>query len=76
MWSLDKSAILRIPIIYGPVEYLAEGAVDEVLKALLANSPDKPLQLDHYHLRYPTHVKDIASAIVILLRKRLEVITI
>lgn len=71
--SLGNAAILRIPIIYGPVEYLAEGAVDEVLKALLANPSDKPIQLDHYHLRYPTHVKDIASAIAVLLRTRLEV---
>uniref|UniRef100_A0A914VMY9 Methionine adenosyltransferase 2 subunit beta n=1 Tax=Plectus sambesii TaxID=2011161 RepID=A0A914VMY9_9BILA len=67
-----KSAILRVPILYGPVEYLAEGAVDEVLKALLNNPPNKPIQLDHYHLRYPTHVKDIASAIALILRKRLE----
>jgi len=43
-----------------------------VLKTLLASPSDKPLKLDHYHLRYPTHVKDIASAIVLLLRKRLE----
>jgi hypothetical protein len=64
---------LRVPIMYGRVEYLAEGAVDEILKGLLSADTNVGLKLDHYHHRYPLHVADASRAILLLIRKRLTV---
>lgn len=64
-------AILRVPILYGPVDNLGEGPVDALLKAVLDVS--KPFHADHCQLRYPTHVENIASAINLMVRKYLEV---
>lgn len=69
--SCRNYAILRVPILYGPVEYLGEAAVDVVLKAVLDTS--KPVNMDHCQRRYPTHVADVASTIVLMLEKHLEV---
>jgi hypothetical protein len=58
---------------YGRVEYLAEGAVDEVLKSILRHG-DGPLKLDHYHHRYPLHVEDAARAVYLLLNRRVRMV--
>jgi hypothetical protein len=58
---------------YGRVEYLAEGAVDEVLKSILRHG-DGPLKLDHYHHRYPLHVEDAARAVCLLLNRRVRMV--
>ncbi|XP_022100350.1 methionine adenosyltransferase 2 subunit beta-like [Acanthaster planci] len=52
------SAILRVPVLYGEVEYLEESAVTVLFKALLDSS--KEATMCAYQLRYPTHVQDVA----------------
>jgi len=65
-----SAIILRVPILYGPVEFLGEGAVDGILQAILRR--DKPAELSHYERRYPTHVSDVAAVIRLLLERYFE----
>lgn len=51
------ACILRIPILYGPVERIDESAVTCLLKLLQSSTPKS---ISHYEKRYPVHVKDIA----------------
>jgi S-adenosylmethionine synthetase len=55
-----KACVLRVPILYGPVESLAESAVT-VIARLLEN--DEEHKVDHWAVRYPTHVDDVAAAV-------------
>ncbi|XP_003388343.1 PREDICTED: methionine adenosyltransferase 2 subunit beta-like [Amphimedon queenslandica] len=54
--SYIDSAIVRVPILYGPVETLDESAVTILFKALLSNDP---APMSDYEKRYPTHTRDI-----------------
>jgi S-adenosylmethionine synthetase len=54
----DNFAILRVPILYGPVEDLSESAVTSI--ALTLQQDPIPAQ-DHWAIRYPTHVDDVAT---------------
>ncbi|XP_063614051.1 methionine adenosyltransferase 2 subunit beta-like [Penaeus indicus] len=54
----DPSAcILRVPILYGPVEKVDESAVTCLLPLLQSNVSKK---VSHYEKRYPVHVRDVA----------------
>jgi dTDP-4-dehydrorhamnose reductase len=57
------AAVLRVPILYGPCETLAESSVTSIVAALLRATPAAPLRLDHWAVRYPTHTADVASVI-------------
>ncbi|XP_032781503.2 methionine adenosyltransferase 2 subunit beta isoform X1 [Daphnia magna] len=57
--------VLRVPVLYGPVEYLGESAVT-VLLQLFYDSEGTKLVSDS-EMRYPAHVDDIASICVDLL---------
>ncbi len=61
------ASILRVPILYGPVETLAESAVTAPLQTVLAH-PEQSCVLDDWAVRYPTHVDDVA----VVLRQMLE----
>ncbi len=52
------NAVLRVPILYGEVEYLGESAVTTLFSAVL--DPSKPTKHSDYQRRYPTHVADVA----------------
>jgi dTDP-4-dehydrorhamnose reductase len=54
----DNFGVLRVPILYGDVENLAESAVTSIAP-LLTHSPIPPQ--DHWAIRYPTHVEDVAT---------------
>lgn len=60
----DKSnaayAIVRIPILYGRVESLAESAVTELASTLLKGAPFKA---EDWATRYPAHADDVARAV-------------
>lgn len=49
--------IVRVPVLYGEVKTLEESAVTIIAKQLLANPASSH---DHWAIRYPTHVNDIA----------------
>ncbi|XP_071791072.1 methionine adenosyltransferase 2 subunit beta-like [Asterias amurensis] len=55
----ECSATLRVPVLYGDVEYLEESAITVLFKVLLDTS--QPAAICDYQLRYPTHVQDIAA---------------
>lgn len=56
--ALNDALILRVPILYGPVETLEESAVTAIAKQLL-DGKDQQLVLDDWATRYPTHVEDV-----------------
>ncbi|KAF9950010.1 hypothetical protein BGZ70_001540 [Mortierella alpina] len=53
----SAAIILRVPILYGATEYNGESAVN----ALIDSS--KTASMDHYAIRYPTNVADVARVI-------------
>jgi dTDP-4-dehydrorhamnose reductase len=58
-----QGLVLRIPMLYGPVERLEESSVTELALYLMAR---KPCKVDDWSTRYPLHVDDVAAAIEIL----------
>jgi dTDP-4-dehydrorhamnose reductase len=56
-----KAAVLRIPLLYGPFETLDECSVSEMAKALKDRTPKR---IEHWTIRYPVHVADVAQAIL------------
>jgi len=54
---------VRVPILYGPCETLAESSGTSIVPALLRATPAAPVHLDHWAVRYPTHTADVASVI-------------
>lgn len=62
-------AILRIPLLYGPVEYLEECSVTELAKKLLGTTAVK---VEHWAQRYPLHVDDVSRAITAITRAMLN----
>ena len=54
--------VLRIPILYGDVEYLDESAITTLFKKLLDPS-QKAAEMSDYEIRRPSHVTDIASVV-------------
>ena len=73
-----RSAILRVPILYGDVENLQESSVTTVIAQVLNladpgkdYSKSRPLLLDDWAMRYPTHVADVADILAQIVRRRL-----
>lgn len=62
--AAPRAAILRIPLLYGPVETLGECAVTE-LASLLAKR--EPCAVENWAQRYPLHVDDVAAAIMAIM---------
>lgn len=60
--SMCHSAIVRVPVLYGPVERLEESAVTELARCL--RPTDHPIKMDNWATRYPTHVKDVATVLL------------
>ncbi|XP_045606288.1 methionine adenosyltransferase 2 subunit beta [Procambarus clarkii] len=55
------ACILRVPVLYGPVERVDESAITCLLSAL-KNS--EPKTVSHYDKRCPAHVRDVAGIIL------------
>ncbi|KAF8981856.1 hypothetical protein BGZ46_002202, partial [Entomortierella lignicola] len=59
--KLNSSAIiLRVPILYGITEYNGESAVNALIDSV---KDGKVTTMDHYAIRYPTNVADVARVI-------------
>jgi S-adenosylmethionine synthetase len=52
--------ILRVPVLYGKVEYLEESAVNVLVKLV---QEQKQTKVDDFLPRYPTNVEDVAKVI-------------
>lgn len=61
--------IIRVPVLYGNVEYLAESAVTVITEQIKKH---KAAKHDHWAIRYPTHVEDIALTIKDLIAQPTE----
>jgi len=59
-----RALVLRIPMLYGPVERLEESPVTELATYLRAGLP---CSVDDWSTRYPLHVDEISAAIEILI---------
>jgi len=62
--------ILRVPVLYGPVETLGESAVTTLFTAVKQSK--KPAEINDYHRRYPTHVANVAEACVHLAGRQMS----
>jgi S-adenosylmethionine synthetase len=68
----DGGCVLRVPVLYGDVETLAESAVTVIFEGVLKAVNGKQEQkMDHWATRYPTHVDDVARVMLALAEKRL-----
>jgi len=71
IWKNQHDAgILRVPVLYGPVENLEESAVTILLKSIL--SKESEVQIDNLQIRYPTNVNDVTNACFGLAQRKLE----
>ena len=64
--------VLRVPVLYGPVEYLGESAVTTLLQTI-TDKEKKAAKVSDYEIRRPAHVDDIAKIVAQLLAKKMEV---
>ena len=67
---LEKSStakILRIPVLYGALEYVQESALSLLLEALYRAEGE--VEFDHWSKRYPTAVEDVAEVVLQMQRK-------
>lgn len=67
----SKNIVLRIPVLYGPVENLEESAVTVLLKNLL--NLETPTKISDYEIRRPSHVDDIAQICYQIAESKLQV---
>lgn len=65
-------AIVRIPILYGGVETLAESPVTELAAKLLAG---KEFKVEDWAMRYPAHADDVARAVALVASRLMAVST-
>jgi dTDP-4-dehydrorhamnose reductase len=64
LWSVTRDAcVLRLPLLYGPLETLSESAVTSFIPSLRAASAQRPAIIDDWAIRYPTFTPDIAMVI-------------
>jgi dTDP-4-dehydrorhamnose reductase len=66
---LSDYCILRVPILYGSVESLAESPVTMIAQQLLQE--EKPT-FDHWATRYPTHTGDVAYVLRQMIERKLN----
>ncbi|CAH1268493.1 MAT2B [Branchiostoma lanceolatum] len=64
-------AVLRVPILYGPIEAIDESAVTVLFGAV--QNLGQTAKMSDYERRYPTHVGDVAAVCRQLAEKRLQV---
>lgn len=69
-----ESVILRVPVLYGDIEYIAESAVTVLLDSLLKS--EKPQKVNDYEIRWPANVDDIAAICYELAERKLKDSTI
>lgn len=61
----EASAVLRVPLLYGPMEYPLESSVTGIYEELSKGKK----KVDHFQKRYPTYTPDVAR----ILKRMLEV---
>ncbi|XP_059846724.1 methionine adenosyltransferase 2 subunit beta isoform X4 [Hypanus sabinus] len=64
------AAVLRVPVLYGPIEELEESAVCAIFSSV--QSPERLASVDHWQQRFPTHVADVARVCRELSERRMQ----
>lgn len=62
----ELHSVIRVPVLYGDVTHLAESAVTVIAEQINETIPSEH---DHWAVRYPTHVEDIALTLKDLLKQ-------
>jgi S-adenosylmethionine synthetase len=57
----SSAIILRVPVLYGPVLFNGESAVNILIDTIQSK---KPASMDHFQRRYPTNVLDVAKMLL------------
>eukprot|EP00747_Dinoflagellata_sp_TGD_P167670 gnl/TRDRNA2_/TRDRNA2_192462_c0_seq1.p1 gnl/TRDRNA2_/TRDRNA2_192462_c0~~gnl/TRDRNA2_/TRDRNA2_192462_c0_seq1.p1 ORF type:complete len:360 (+),score=52.55 gnl/TRDRNA2_/TRDRNA2_192462_c0_seq1:87-1082(+) len=57
--ACPQAAMLRVPLLYGPIEKVGETSVTALLNAIKASAP----KLDNWQERYPTSTEDVARVL-------------
>ncbi len=65
-----KFGVLRVPVLYGPVEYLGESAVTTLFSSVMDSK--KSVKMSDYEQRYPTHVINCAQVCVGLAKEHVR----
>lgn len=72
-YLFSENIVLRIPVLYGPVESLDESAVTCLLTGLKkCQNNNEVFKVSNYELRNPSSVFDIAHIIYNLVEKKIE----
>ncbi|RIB10362.1 RmlD-like substrate binding domain-containing protein [Gigaspora rosea] len=66
----NQTVVLRVPVLYGEVEFPGESAVNILMDSVKNSS--KNVEMDHYAIRYPTNVRDVARVIKDISEKNVE----
>jgi len=64
------AVILRVPILYGEVETLAESSVTLIAQNMLNAHPGARLAMENWATRYPTHTEDVAAVLQQIVARR------
>lgn len=59
--ALAGNAVLRVPVLYGPIEYTGESAVTVLYDKVADNSVS--CLMDHRQRRFPTHTNTVANLV-------------
>ena len=62
--------VLRVPVLYGPVEYLGESAVTTLFSAVMDSK--NTTKMSNHEQRYPTHVTNCAQVCLGLAEKQVS----
>lgn len=71
--AAEGHCVLRVPLLFGPVESLEESPVTSIAKEMLGEGP---VTLDHWATRYPTSTGDVAFVCRQLVERRREAPTL
>ncbi len=65
----DQACVLRVPLLYGPLETIDESAATSFIPALRSANAQRPAVIDDWAIRYPTLTSDVAVVIRQLLER-------
>ncbi|KAI8866523.1 NAD(P)-binding protein [Ramicandelaber brevisporus] len=68
----STAIVLRLPVLYGNVEYPGESAINVLVEAVVKAYEQRlpaSVKMDHVGIRYPTNVEDVARVLVDLVEK-------
>lgn len=69
------AVVLRVPVLYGEVEHVAESAVTALWPRVLQGAPES-CTLDHCQQRFPTYTGDVAAVCRNIVQRRLQDVSI